>query len=78
MKLIHRGFPIAMVKPPEPGSCLYCLYHDENSDKCPKNEKKQTLCWEVAPDEGIWIEDTPESMAAYVAFMLDPTQEDEL
>lgn len=85
MKLLHRGDRIVMVKAPQPGSCNYCIYAAESSDWCPKNRERESYCFvanrddepDGMKDEGVWIEDTPEALAAYVAYLLDPTEEDD-
>lgn len=72
-----RGADLRMVPAVEVGYCQGCIYEDDNSSECPKNDDGETMCYSEHERDYIFIEDTPVAVAAYIANKLDPSHEDD-
>ena len=73
----HQGHEIRMVPVIEVGFCAGCIYEEERSEVCPKNEQGTTICYTEEGADFIFIENTPEAIAKYIEHRIDPTHEDD-
>lgn len=75
--LIHNDTVLRLVPVIEVGFCAGCVYEDESSNYCPRNEHNKTICYEEDNADFIFIEDTPEAVAKYIEHRIDPNHEDD-
>lgn len=80
--ITHEGTALLMVKAPESGSCVGCMFQHMESKRCPTKRNKSKLCYDenltnaddlTFRDDKIFINDTPEALADYVTKTLEGT-----
>ena len=81
MNVIHKGDMFVVVKAPVSGMCVGCVFEEEESKHCPRDQANVLYCYNDTTmdmtDDKILIHDTPESMAAYISKTLDESWGDE-